>query len=182
MVALPVHLRPFRESDLEVLVRYATDPSFSAPFQWAGFRSPEGFRRRWEEDGFLSKDPHYLAVAQCDGTVLGWVMWRDANPGREGLGVWEIGALLAPEYRGQGAGGAAQRLLVDHLFDTTTAHRLCAFTEADNVAEQKILEKCGFSREGLLREANFLGGRWRDVLVYGRLRKDVVTSDGSEAT
>jgi RimJ/RimL family protein N-acetyltransferase len=68
--------------------------------------------------------------------------------------------------------------LVEHLFDTTTVHRLCANTEADNAAEQRVLEKCGFRREGVLRQAGFRGGRWRDVVVYGRLRDDVVAPDG----
>jgi RimJ/RimL family protein N-acetyltransferase len=163
---------------LELLDRFATDAAFSTPFEWAGFKSPEGFRRRWEEDGFLGKDPHQLVISQADEAALGWVMWQEANQfGGGSLGVWVIGALLAPEHRGRGAGTAAQRLLVDHLFDTTTAHRLCAFTEADNVAEQKSLEKCGFCREGVLREAGLRGGRWRDVFVYGRLRDDVVSSD-----
>ena len=178
MSDLTVHLRPFREADLDLLERFAIDADFSAPFEWAGFKSPEGFRRRWEEDGFLGKDPHYLVVSQADETALGWVMWREANRfGWGGLGVWVIGALLAPEHRGSGAGTAAQRLLVDHLFTTTTAHRLCAFTEADNTAEQRSLEKSGFCREGVLREAGFRGGRWRDVVVYGRLRDDAVSSD-----
>jgi RimJ/RimL family protein N-acetyltransferase len=168
----PVHLRPFREADLELLDRFAADPAFSAPFQWAGFRSAESFRRRWEEDGFLDKDPRQLIVARADEAAIGWVMWREANrPG--GPGVWEIGIHLAPDHRGRGAGTAAQRLLVEHLFATTTAHRLCAFTEADNTAEQRSLEKCGFRREGLMREAGFRGGRWRDAVVYGMLRQDV---------
>ena len=172
MTDLPVHLRPFRESDLEVLTRFGTDPDFSAPYEWSGFRSPDEFRRRWEEDGFLGKDPHQLAVAQPDESIVGWVMWRDPNLfGREGR-VWEIGVLLAPEHRGRGAGTEAQRLLAAHLFDTTTTHRICAYTEADNLAEQRSLEKCGFRREGVLREAGFRGGRWRDVVVYARLRDD----------
>jgi RimJ/RimL family protein N-acetyltransferase len=173
----PVHLRPIREADLVMLTRFATDPDFSAPYEWSGFKSSAGFRRRWEEDGFLDKEPRYLAVADPDETVLGWVMWRDPNLfGRDGR-VWEIGVLLAPEHRGRGAGTEAQRLIVEHLFDTTTTHRLCAYTEADNVAEQRSLERCGFRREGLLREAGFRGGRWRDVVTYGRLRSDGGRSD-----
>src|ERR1700737_2458227 len=141
MSAHSVQLRPFQETDLELLDRFATGPRFSTPYEWSGFASPEGFRRRFEDDGFLGKDPHYLAAAEPDETALGWVMWRDPNVfGRVGL-VSEIGALLAPEHRGRGAGTAAQ----------------CS------------LEKCGFRREGLLREAGFRGGRWRDVIVYGRL-------------
>jgi RimJ/RimL family protein N-acetyltransferase len=168
----PVGLRPFAEPDLEMLNRFASDPAFSGPFEWGGFRSPREFRCRWEEDGFLGKDPHYLVVAHPEGPAIGFVMWEHPYRGVGGDGVWVIGALLAPEHRGRGAGTAAQRLLVDHLFDTTTAHRLCAFTEADNLAEQTVLEKCGFHREGVLRETGFRGGRWRDVVVYGLLRHE----------
>ena len=92
--------------------------------------------------------------------------------GVEGLGGWVIGALLAPEHRGRGAGTAAQRLLRDLLFDTTPANRLCAYTETDNVVEQRSLEKCGFVREGVLRQAAFRGGQWRDLVSYGCLRED----------
>ena len=167
-----VRLRPFRESDLELLSRFATDPAFSEPFEWSGFRSPEAFRRRWEEDGFLDKDPRQLVVADADDAPIGWVNWREASQWG-GLAGWVIGALLVPEHRGRGAGTAAQRLLVAHLFETTPAHRVTAFTEADNVAEQRALEKCGLSREGVLREGGFRGGQWRDVFVYGLLRSDV---------
>jgi len=98
-------------------------------------------------------------------------MWRHPDRGFGPLG-WEVGILLAPEHRGRGVGTAAQRLLADYLFDTTTAHRLCALTEADNRAEQGALEKCGFKREGVLRESGFVRGAWRDVVVYGLLREE----------
>ncbi|MGH3733570.1 MAG: GNAT family N-acetyltransferase [Acidimicrobiales bacterium] len=48
-------------------------------------------------------------------------------------------------------GTEAQRHLVDYLFRTTTAHRLEAATEMDNLAEQRALEKVGFRREGVMR-------------------------------
>ena len=64
-------------------------------------------------------------------------------------------------------------MLAEYLFDTTPVHRLCAYTESENVAEQKSLERCGFRREGLLRQAGFRGGSWRDVIVYALLKGDV---------
>src|SRR5205807_10233821 len=75
-----IHLRPFREPDLELLTRFATDPAFSEPFEWSGFQPPDDLRRRWEEDGFLSKDPYQLVVSEADGTGVGWVMWRATPP------------------------------------------------------------------------------------------------------
>jgi GNAT superfamily N-acetyltransferase len=71
---------------------------------------------------------------------------------------FEIGAALLPEYRGQGLGTVAQQLLVDYLFRFTTVHRLEAGTDADNLAEQKVLERIGFTREGVLRQVAFRDG------------------------
>src|SRR5439155_24019440 len=107
------------------------------------------------------------------GAAVGWVMWRDAMlGGEEGVGGWVTGILLAPEHRGRGIGTAAQRLLADHLFATTTAHRLSAYTEADNRPEQRSPEKAGCWREGVLRGAAFRGGEWRDLVAYSRVRGD----------
>ena len=80
--------------------------------------------------------------------------------------------MLAPEHRGHGIGTQAQRLLMDHLFTTTSTHRACANTEAANRAEQRALEKCGFRREGVLRSAGFRGGAWRDLVIYALLRDE----------
>ena len=99
MADVPVHLRPFRDSDLELLSREATDPAFSLPYEWAGYRSPEAFRRRWEEDGFLDKDPHQLVVADGDDTALGWVVWRDAMLFSRNGWAWEIASSLRPTSR-----------------------------------------------------------------------------------
>jgi RimJ/RimL family protein N-acetyltransferase len=169
----PVRLRPFREEDLEVFVRSATEPEFSLPFEWPGYRSVPGLRVRWEEDWFLEKDPHYLAVAEGDGPAIGLVMWQDPRFGGRAGANWEVGILLAPEVRGRGIGTEAQRLLVEHLFATTPIHRLSAWTEVDNLVEQRSLEKCGFQREGILRKGGYRGGAWRDVCLYGRLRDDL---------
>ena len=166
---MSVQLRPFLDSDLEFLTRLTTDPTCSEPFQWFGCSSPQALRRRWEEDGFLGKDPHHLAIVESDA-VIGWVMWRQGS--RRWSDVVEIGALLAPEHRGRGAGTAAQQQLVEYLFATKPVHRIWAGTEVDNVAEQRALEKCGFQREGILRQNVFRGGEWRDSVIYGLLLSD----------
>lgn len=61
---------------------------------------------------------------------------------------------------------------MDYLFRFTTAHRLEAGTDAENIAEQKALERIGFTREGVLRQVAFRDGAWRDHVLYGLLRDD----------
>jgi RimJ/RimL family protein N-acetyltransferase len=51
-------------------------------------------------------------------------------------------------------------------------HRIWAGTEADNIAEQRALEKAGFIREGVIRGAGWRDGTWRDGVIYSLLRTD----------
>jgi RimJ/RimL family protein N-acetyltransferase len=166
MDPLAVRLRPFTDLDLELFDRFATDSALSEPFEWVGFTSPLRYRQRWHEDRLLGSSPYCLAVAAADGDALvGWVDWRETE--RLGQGAWEIGVLVVPNVRGRGVGAACQRMLVEYLFSTTTAHRIWARTDTENVAEQRALERCGFRREGLLRGTHFRAGRWRDTYIYG---------------
>jgi RimJ/RimL family protein N-acetyltransferase len=50
--------------------------------------------------------------------------------------------------------------------------RIEAHTDVENFAEQRALEKAGFTREGVLRSVVFRDGRWRDALSYSVLRDD----------
>ncbi|HEY3033684.1 MAG TPA: GNAT family protein [Streptosporangiaceae bacterium] len=165
-------LRPVEEADLGVLSRLDTDPSVSEPFEWFGFRSPNARRHRWEEDGLLGPDSSFLGVALPDGTLAGIVSWRVVRTGGPDGGCLEIGVLLFPEHRGRGLGTAAQRALVDYLFAITLANRLQAITDVENLPEQRALERVGFRREGVMRGIAFVGGCWRDGVMYARLRGD----------
>lgn len=123
----------------------------------------------------LGSAPYCLAVVTVDDDALaGWVDWRETE--RPAPGSWEIGVLIVPEMRGRGAGAAAQRLLVDYLFSTTTVIRIWATTEAGNVAEQRALERSRFRQEGRLRGTNFRDGQWRDSFIYGIVRDDISRS------
>jgi RimJ/RimL family protein N-acetyltransferase len=76
-------------------------------------------------------------------------------------------------YRGRGYGSRAQRLLAEHLFATTPSNRVEADTDVENAAEQRALERAGFTREGVVRGAQYRRGRWHDLVLYSLLRSDV---------
>jgi Acetyltransferases, including N-acetylases of ribosomal proteins len=164
--------RAFQEFDLPFLDRLSTDPEALGPFLWPGFTDVRARRKRWEHDGYISPESTALAVVLSDGTVAGIATWEEQNWGGPRGVCYRVGLALLPEYRGKGLGTAAQRWLVDHLFRFTRAHRLEALTDAANIAAQKVLERAGFKREGVLREALFHNGTWRDEVIYGLLREE----------
>ena len=126
-----------------------------------------------ETDAYDAYAVHLLA-SDPEGRPVGTVSWHGVmyGPNPESRG-WNIGISLVPEARGQGFGGAVQRQLAERLFATTAANRVEATTDVENVAEQRALEKAGFSREGVQRGAQWRGGAWHDVVTYSITRSDL---------
>jgi RimJ/RimL family protein N-acetyltransferase len=85
-------------------------------------------------------------------------------------GAYSFGIVLVPEQRGKGYGVEAQQLLTEYLFAVYPIMRVEASTDITNRAEQRALEKAGFTREGVLRKAQWRNGDWHDMVVYSKLR------------
>lgn len=166
-----LRLRPVAETDLALIYRLTNDPAATGDFEWFGWQDPWRWRRLWEADGLLSDETGMLIVAKGDES-LGFVAWSKRRTARTSF-CWSMGVAIVPEARGHGHGTWAQRELVRYLFLHTIVNRVEASTEIDNVAEQRALEKVGFTREGVVRGAAFQGGRWRDAVMYSILRSEV---------
>lgn len=67
------------------------------------------------------------------------------------IGQAMIGYSMLPQWRGRGYPVRAVRLLAHWAFDNTTIARLIAGTLPGNTGSQRVLERAGFTREGLLR-------------------------------
>ena len=166
-----VTLRPVVEDDLSWLASLRNGPEASGVYQWHGWSDPQRRRRRWAESGLLGEDGGTLIVLHGTDRA-GDVSWRRVKTGPTAFS-WAIGIGLAPEFRSRGYGTEAQRLLVHYLFAHTQVNRIEATTEITNVAEQRALEKAGFTREGILRGSTFRQGRWHDQVMYSVLRDEV---------
>ena len=162
-------LRPATAADFWLFERQAVDPEAGGTFNWAGFRDVHATRRRLDETGLITPDGGCLIV-EHDDTVAGTVVWGKVSYGTAAWSCWNIGIALLPEHRGKGVGTEAQRRLAGYLFDTGPVQRVEAYTDVENVAEQRALEKAGFTREGVLRSTQFREGRWRDLVMYSLIR------------
>ncbi|WP_449062117.1 GNAT family N-acetyltransferase [Planomonospora algeriensis] len=165
-----VTLRPVQHDDLAIFEREFSTPDGVGPYQWFGHRPTGGQRRTFAETGLLGDDGGVLTVCG-DQEVAGRVEWFKGSWGPPATSwCWTIAIGLRPNWWGRGVGTEAQRQLAAYLFDHTRAHRVQAFTDIANQAEQRALEKAGFHREGVIRQAQWRGGRWHDQVLYSRLR------------
>jgi [ribosomal protein S5]-alanine N-acetyltransferase len=170
-----IRLRPVTEADLGMFRRFVVEPGLIG-LDWSGFRDPKAVQRRFDTDSYLGEDNGRLIVDVADGTEpdsepAGMVSYRRRQYGAQAF-CWEIGIALLPEWRGQGIGWRVQATFCSYLFENTPVQRIEAATHAENTAEQRSLEKAGFTLEGIVRAAEFRAGQWRDGHLYSRLRTD----------
>ncbi len=88
---------------------------------------------------------------EVDGALAGGVGIRPLR--YESEGVAEFGYWLGRRSWGKGIASEAAGLLAAHAFGERGLRRLEAYVFAPNVASARVLEKCGFVREGILRRA-----------------------------
>ena len=164
----PVTLRLLTGADADAIEAEHT-PDLNA-YNWFGARRPGQLRHRIEASEDLSDEGGSFAVSRPTGHLLGEISWRRVSTGGPPSFCLDIGIYILVAERGQGAGSEAQRLMAAYLFDTTLSERVQATTDITNIAEQRALERAGFTREGVLRASQYRFGAWHDMVSYSKLR------------
>lgn len=84
----------------------------------------------------------------------------------------EISVMISKENQGKGYGYKAMEALIKFAFNKMNLHRLEAEVIEFNDISIKLMEKLGFTKEGVLREAKYSDGKYRDIYRYGLLKKE----------
>lgn len=74
------------------------------------------------------------------------------------------------EYRNMGLGCRFLAMMEQYAFDMLNLHRLYAHIYPENTDSRHLFEKNNYVLEGVLREAAFWNGKYRDIMVYGKIK------------
>jgi ribosomal-protein-alanine N-acetyltransferase len=85
-----------------------------------------------------------------------------------------VGYWLGQPYVRRGYMTEAILAVLPHAFDVLRLHRIEAAAQPDNIASVRVLERCGFEREGLARHYLKINGAWQDHLLFALLADDRV--------
>ena len=113
-----------------------------------------------------------LVLAICvngalTGTIgLHYVEWFDRSA--------ELGYWIGGHAEGRGYVTRAARAVLAFAFGTVGLHRVVVRCAVGNERSQRVAERLAFRREGLLREAHFVGGTFVDQHLYSLLRHEFV--------
>lgn len=112
----------------------------------------------------LGLGPYQLAICEA-GNVVGSIGLRVGKGGTGRIGYW-----CAAEARGRGITTRALRRLCGYAFDELGLERLDLIADVENRASQRVAEKVGFRREGVLRShMPCADGRRRDSVLLSLL-------------
>ncbi len=169
-------LRPFKKRDIEPLLD-AVNVSLADLYVWLP----------WAHRGYSRVD----ATRFVKETMRSWREQRaydfairaDEDPGRHigNVSIWfisrgfrsgEIGYWIRSDMAGGGVATEVTARMVEVGFEDLRMHRIVLRIAVGNRASERVAEKLGFVREGILREELEVHGKWLDHTVYSMLEHE----------
>jgi RimJ/RimL family protein N-acetyltransferase len=161
-------LRPWRAEDAQSLALHANDREV-----WRNMRDafPHPYTladaHRWLAMARDMQPTTFLAI-EVDGAAVGGIgisPQTDVNRRSGEIGYW-----LGRSFWNRGITTEAVRAITEDAFTRLDLVRVFTGIFAWNAASQRVLEKCGYEREGVQRRAAFKDGSLVDCVLYARLR------------
>ena len=159
-----VNLRLEEKEDMKLVSEWLNNPDY-----WGEYLPLKQQSRTEVEKEYDSQpqDSKWFIVEKKDGSKIGSIGYFLATGN-----LVEIGYSLIPNERGKGYCTEAAKILVDYLFLSKSIVRVQSHTDVRNLPSQKVLEKTGFKKEGIVRKSLFARGEWRDMILYSILREE----------
>jgi len=106
-----------------------------------------------------------LVALHADGNAVGAGVLHHLDAERR---IVEIGYFVLPESRGRGFGTTIARTLAEHAF-SLGVERVAAYVNVGNTASERVLERAGFTREGVVRSMPKPDGQRVDKTLFSLL-------------
>ena len=160
-------VREWRETDRDSLLRYANNRKV-----WRNLkdRFPHPYTGN-DADAWLAlnrANPGLMNWAiEADGQAVGGIgllPMNDVHARSAHIGYW-----LGEPYWGRGIMSGVVRAVSEHALTTLGFLRLEAPVFAWNPASMRVLEKCGYSREGVMKNSVYKDGELIDSMLYARV-------------
>lgn len=166
-----VSLRPVEEEDLALLVQWRNSPRI-----WRGFfnRFPLalGAQREWYRGLQQSTTRKlFMICAAPEGVAVGTIGLDEIDFANR---TAELGNVLIGDetYLGKGFATVAVNLLLAFCFRRLNLHRVSLRVYAHNERAIDLYRRCGFQPEGVMRQAVFDDGHYRDILLMSLLQPE----------
>lgn len=162
-------LRTLTAEDVPALRRWMADPSIYRYWGSNAGKNDKDPSLLFERSPKPAKSFHWGIILREGGDAIGelWVYLIENDR------MAKVAYRLDPAYHGRGCATEALRAAVDFCFKSTELRRLWTYVDVRNTASFRVLENCGFTRKGMVRQGK-MGSSWCDYYIYGLLKEDVL--------
>ncbi len=115
---------------------------------------------------------YYFAILDKNNNYIGEIGYSVINSSPGGDKNIHLGYFIHKKCWGKGITTEAVRAIIEYAFLSGNVHKIETGCLRDNIASEKIMIKCGFTREAEKKDYLFLDGKWRDRVEYGLLKKE----------
>ena len=162
-------LRTLKEQDLENFFSLCQSISFKTESFFSDLGSEHLFMLAFSKTGFWQKDQGMMLVTNEEQKQLGFIHFNQ-NLLTESVDLTYC--IFSSENRGKGYMTEALRLFSAYLFANKKIHRLQLSILDYQRSSITLAQKCGFTFEGISREALFHKGKYVDLCIYSMLRNE----------
>ncbi|KAL2469866.1 Acyl-CoA N-acyltransferases (NAT) superfamily protein [Abeliophyllum distichum] len=165
-----ISLRPFKVSDADDFLKWASNDKVTHYLRWNSIQSREEALKYIQEIAI----PHPWRQSIClDDHSIGYISVRPESGNDRHRA--HIGYAVGSDHWRQGIVTKAMKMAIPRVFEKFPCLvRLEALVEEENVGSQRVLEKVGFKKEGHMRKYGFNKGEIRDMFVYSFLSTDQI--------
>ncbi len=163
-------LRRIKKSDLTDVNEYSRDPRVSEYLLWYPHTSVATTRRYLKSvDKKYKTGEFYTWGIEYKGKLIGTVGFNCFSLEH---GTAEVGYVLSADYWGRGIATEALSRIVEYAFEHLALNRLEIKYINENSASLAVALHCGFKKEGVMRQAMCVKGRYRDIGIAAMTADD----------
>lgn len=165
-----LYLRMWNKKDAAALYEYARNPNVGPVAGWKPHSSQAESRTIITE--CFMRNMVWAIVDRSTGRPIGSIGLSEDKM-RPGINSRELGYSLSEEHWGRGLMTEAAERVIKYGFEELQLDVISINTMDDNVRSQRVIEKCCFRYEGLLRSAyKVYDGSIRSIRCYSMLRTE----------
>lgn len=167
-----VYLRALEPDDYKNSIKWRKDDEIWDMLVGPKHFVSEAYERQWVEDSIFNKT-NKLSLAVCikeTNEHIGYAYLTDINWKNRSATTGKL--IGVKEHWGKGYATEITNLILYHAFYILGLHRIESRQLVSNIGSVRSLEKCGYVKEGVLREAVFKNGKFRDLNIMSILRED----------
>ena len=160
-------IRPMCVGDVPALKEWLPDPAIYTYWGKGPSKAEKNPELLFEKEEKPTKSLHLGIEEKSSGKAVGDLYVYLIENDR----MASVAIRLAPDCQGKGYGTEALSAMTNFCFSNTELKRLWTEVDVRNIPSQKMLEKCGYKREGLIRQGKMVN-TWCDYYIYGKLSTD----------